>query len=265
MTNTETTKNTLFLIYKHDTLMIKSDTTRITLPINTLFEATFITDYEGFLVKETELEQLYVFDVKEDFKTPKGYEFVSLRESRIHHLENNYAYAIEALHFLNWSRKNQYCGVCGTKYKPVNKNRSKKCPHCSHLLFPQTSMAVITGILKDGKILLAHNANFPEGLYSLIAGFVELGESLESAVQREIMEEVGLKVKNIRYFGSQPWPFPNSMMIGFLADYDSGDINTDNVEILEAHWYTPDEFPDIPHEYSIARKIINYYQAQLQG
>lgn len=252
-----------YLIFNKDTVLVKTVDQQMVLPNNRDINPDELKENNIFTLKETNNTITYLIEANDTFNIPNEFEFLGLRSYRDHHYEYNFKLAVEGLHLLNWSRSTMYCGTCGHKHNPMSKDRSKKCPNCHTLIFPQTSMAVITGILKDGKILLAHNANFPEGLYSLIAGFVELGESLENAVKREIMEEVGLKVKNIRYFGSQPWPFPNSMMIGFLADYDSEDINTDDVEILDANWYSPENFPEIPHEYSIARKIINYYKVEL--
>ena len=115
--------------------------------------------------------------------------------------------------------------------------------------------------MKDDKILLAHNRNFTSGVFSLIAGFVESGESLEQAVAREIMEEVSIKVKNIRYYSSQPWPFPNSLMLGFVAEYDSGEVKPDGVELETAGWYSADDLPKLPDHGSIARKIIDDFIA----
>lgn len=229
----------------------------------------FILPEKGSIVmdgyKPFRLETKYqtyheLYDVEESFEAPEGYVFKTLRDCRDYYSTVSYKAALQGMNLLNWSRINQYCGVCGNKYSGINADKSKKCDQCGHLQFPQTSLAVITAIIKDDQILLAHNAKFPEGLYSLIAGFVEIGETLEAAVEREIMEEVGLKVKNIQYFGSQPWPFPNSMMIGFVAEYESGDINTDDIEIVDANWYTEETFPKIPDHYSIARQIIEYYK-----
>ena len=114
--------------------------------------------------------------------------------------------------------------------------------------------------MKEDKILLAHNRNFTSGVYSLIAGFVESGETLEQAVAREILEETGIRVKNIRYYSSQPWPFPNSLMLGFIAEYDSGELNPDGLELESAGWYTVDDLPLLPEHGSIARKIIEDFK-----
>ena len=256
-------KDTEYLIYNKDKVLITISNNKMELPSDDHVNMDKLISFDSFLLKKENSTNVYLIDVDESYAPPDTFAFVSLKEYRTHHLEAKFKLAVEGLHLLNWSRSTKFCGLCGCPNNSMNIDRSKNCTNCNSLIYPQTSMAVITGILKDGKILLAHNANFPQGMYSLIAGFVELGETLENAVRREIMEEVGLKVKNIRYFGSQPWPFPSSMMIGFLADYDSEDIKTDDVEILDANWYSPDEFPDIPQEYSIARKIINYYKEEL--
>lgn len=251
------------LIFKNDALMIQDKQTTLNLPNTKQFKESLLTKYASFLIHQTSTEAYHIIEVEEDFAPINGYIFQTLRDSREHFREKTYGIAASAFQLLNWSRKHQFCGVCGAKFKPINADKSKKCPECGNLLFPHTSVAIITAIIKDGKILLAHNANFPEGLYSLIAGFVELGETLEEAVHREIAEEVGLKVKNVRYFDSQPWPFPNSTMIGFIAEYASGDIKVDGIEIVDADWFTTETFPEIPFDYSIARQIINYCQKEL--
>lgn len=257
-------KDIINLIYKEDTILIQENTQGLVFPEDSNFSPTYALLDSRFPLVETEDKIVYSYDADEDFVVMEGFSFQQMRGLREHYKEENYLLATRGLHLLNWHRNHQYCGVCGTKFTTTNSDRSRTCLQCNNQLFPQTSLAVITGIIKDGQLLLAHNANFPKGLNSLIAGFVELGETLEEAVEREIFEEVGLKVKNIKYFGSQPWPFPNSMMVGFIADYESGVINTDDIEIESADWYTPDEFPEIPHYYSIARKIIEEYKKRVE-
>lgn len=165
----------------------------------------------------------------------------------------------KASQIVHWDATHKFCGRCGHTTNELENQNAKVCPNCGFISYPVISPAVITAILKDDKILLAHNANFTENMYSLIAGFVEPGETLEEAAQREIMEEVGIKVKNVKYFGSQPWPFPNSLMLGFTAEYESGDVQVDGVEILKADWFTKDNMPEIPQKVSIARRIIDWY------
>ena len=162
----------------------------------------------------------------------------------------------------NWIKYTTYCGACGKKTQFHKTEKAKICTNCHKIYFPKISPAVITLIEKKGKpnkILLAYNRNFKTKVFALIAGFVDPGESLEGAVKREIMEEVNIKVKNIRYFDSQPWPFPDSLMIGFLAEYDSGIIQPDGIEICEADWFDITNLPEIPQKGSISRKLIDSY------
>ncbi len=165
-----------------------------------------------------------------------------------------------ANHILHWNSRNRYCGFCGTRMQNKRDERAKVCPSCSNTVYPRISPAVITAVFREDKILLAHNCNFRPGMYSLIAGFVEPGETLEQCVAREIREEVGIRVRNIRYYDSQPWSFPDSLMLAFTADYDGGEIVTDNVEITEANWYQADSLPEIPSIDSIAGRLIRWYR-----
>ncbi len=164
---------------------------------------------------------------------------------------------LKATHLHNWISKNNNCSNCGSKIEV--KDLKAYCSKCNYMKYPKISPAVIVGIFKDEEILLARNKNFPEKLFSLIAGFVDVGETLEECVKREIKEEVGIEVTNIKYYSSQPWPFPDSIMIAFTADYLSGEIKVDNVEIEEAHWFSFDELPLYPTRRSIAGKLINTY------
>lgn len=173
--------------------------------------------------------------------------------------EDLFFLAGKAAQIAAWDQTHQYCGRCGAKTDTMENERAKVCPKCGFTSYPRLSPAVITAIIKDGKILLAHNNGFRGNMYSLIAGFVEPGETLEECVKREVMEEVGIKVKNIKYFASQSWPFPNSLMVGFTAEYESGEISVDGVEIGDARWFDPNDLPNLPSKVSIARKIIDWY------
>lgn len=194
-----------------------------------------------------------------DEAVPAGYSYRALRTLYGSVEEDLFHLAGRACQIAAWDREHQYCGCCGKPTALSDNDRAKVCPACGTVSYPRISPAVITAILKGEQILLAHARHFQGNMYSIIAGFVEPGETLEDCVRREIMEEVGIKVRNIRYFGSQQWPFPNSLMIGFVADYDSGEIQVDGEEIVDAGWYGPDNLPVIPSEISIARKIIDWY------
>jgi NAD+ diphosphatase len=167
--------------------------------------------------------------------------------------------AMKAVHTLEWDRTSRYCGYCGMETIRTRGMVAKECPCCELLIFPRISPAVIVLVERGNKVLLARVKRFTSELYSILAGFVELGETLEEAVRREIGEEVGIRVKNIRYFGSQPWPFPDSLMIGFTAEYESGEIRIDETEIADAGWFDPEKLPTIPGKISIARELIDWF------
>lgn len=162
-----------------------------------------------------------------------------------------------AVQIVEWARTHRFCGRCGTATVHNDIDRAMKCPSCGLLAFPRLSPAIITLVRKGEQALLARGVNFRAPMYSALAGFVEPGESLEQCVAREVKEEVGIDVTNIRYVSSQPWPFPNSLMLGFEADWAGGEIVCDPVEILDANWYARDDIPPIPPGISIARKLID--------
>lgn len=174
--------------------------------------------------------------------------------------EDIFLLAGKAIQIVKWEETHKYCGRCGTPTDTIKGQYAKVCPKCGFISYPRISPAVITAVIKDGQILMAHNKSFPGNRHSVIAGFVEPGETLEECVQREISEEVGIKVKNIKYFASQPWPFPNSLMVGFVAEYESGEIAVDGDEITRASWFKPLDNVELPSKMSIARQIIDWYR-----
>jgi NAD+ diphosphatase len=157
-------------------------------------------------------------------------------------------------------KTHQYCGQCANKMHAIDWEVAMKCTHCEHRCYPRISPCIIVGIRKGKQILLAlHQRHKKDGnpIFTVLAGFTESGETLETCVAREVYEESGIKVKNIQYVSSQPWAFPHSLMMGFLADHDSGEIKVDKHELAEASWYNVDDLPNIPNEGTIARKLIN--------
>lgn len=171
-----------------------------------------------------------------------------------------------AIQLLEWRLDHRFCGRCGTPTRPSAAHSAMECPSCGLLAFPRIAPAVIVAVEKDGRLLLARSVRFPPGgFFSVLAGFVEPGESLEQTVHREILEEVGIAVADIRYYGSQSWPFPHSLMIGFTAKWVSGEIEVQPSEIIEAGWYAPDALPKIPPRISIARALIDDFVERNDG
>jgi NAD+ diphosphatase len=177
--------------------------------------------------------------------------------------EDLYKIAVRAVQIAYWDRTHRFCGKCGEQTTDREDIRAKECPKCGFIMFPRISPAVIVLVEHDeGMVLLARAKRFQGNLYSVLAGFVEPGETLEEAVQREIKEEVGIDVKGMRYFGSQPWPFPDSLMIAFIASYAGGEIKVDGEEIADARWFKAGDLPEIPGNISIARKLIDRFTTE---
>jgi NAD+ diphosphatase len=168
-----------------------------------------------------------------------------------------------AVQIVDWDRTHQFCGRCGSPTESVPNERAKRCTVCGLSNYPRLSPAIIIAVTREiegeKRVLLARNHRFPAGRYSVLAGFVEPGESLEECAAREVMEEVSIKIDNIRYFGSQPWPFPNSLMLGFTAEYASGDFRLEEAEIAEAGWFGINNLPNLPQKPSIARRLIDAF------
>lgn len=194
--------------------------------------------------------------VPADVQPPPGMAFQGLRRLFGALGEEVWKLAGRAVQIVEWDRNHRFCGRCGAGTERKEGELARVCPVCGLQQFPRISPAVIVRIERGDEILLARSPHFAPGVYSTLAGFVEPGESLEETVVREVREEVGVEVANVRYFGSQPWPFPNSLMIGFVADYASGELRLQEGEIEDAGWFTADALPGLPSQYSIARRLI---------
>lgn len=153
-------------------------------------------------------------------------------------------------------RSHKWCGYCGHAMHRSKTEWACLCGHCRQRYYPQIAPCIIVAIRRDEEILLAQHTRHRNGIYTVLAGFVEVGETLEQTVAREVMEESGIKVKNLRYVSSQPWPFPQSLMMAFMADYDSGEIQIDPKELLDANWYRFDALPQLPPAGTVARRLI---------
>ena len=224
--------------------------------------------YLGYLETEP-VTQCYTAALPDKLDPPPGMALLGLRQLFGLLDDTCFWLAGRAFQIIDWDRTSQFCGQCGAPNTQLGHERAKKCLHCGHIKYPRISPAIIVRVERhdpDGaKILLANGRRFRSSkVYSVLAGFVEPGETLEECVQREICEEVGITVKNIRYFGSQPWPFPDSLMIAFTAEYASGEITLEEAEIADANWFKPDELPNIPPPISIARRLIDNFVTQAE-
>jgi NAD+ diphosphatase len=208
----------------------------------------------------------YAVEVAGGTNPPAGMTFEGLRQVYGRLDEDLFWIAARAVQIIDWDRTHRFCGRCGVPLGTKAAERAKECPQCGLLHFPRLAPAIIVLVERGNELLLARSRHFMPGMYSVLAGFVEPGESLEEAVVREVKEEVGIEVTDIKYFGSQPWPFPHSLMIGFTATYVGGEISLDDSEIEDASWFTVDNIPRIPGKISIARKLIDrFIEKQGQG
>jgi NAD+ diphosphatase len=195
-------------------------------------------------------------------EAPDGLRFAGLRPLHPVLGEGLWVAAGRAVQLVAWSETHRFCGRCGEPTHPVPNERAMGCPKCGLHCYPRLSPAVIMIVHRGDEMLLAQGARFGMPMYSALAGFVEPGESLEAAVKREVREEVGLVVDDVTYFSSQPWPFPNSLMVGFYAAHVAGDIVIDPVEIVDAQWFRAEALPNVPSGgLSIAGQLIDGFRA----
>ena len=254
--------NKKLIIFKNNKIIFDADTS------NFIFDYAYLSidiDSSFYVgIGEDDNTLYYAVDVSNSNFSLSDQGYASLIEIDIRSIlvkssAEEIALVGRAQHLLDWYKNSQYCGACGAKNLYSDKEGAFYCSCSKHMLYPKISPCVIGIILNGDDILLARNKLFPDGMFSAIAGFVEASETLEQTFEREIYEEVGLKVKNIKYFGSQPWPFPNQLMIAFTCEYESGEINVDGEEIVEASWFNSSNMPNIPPTSSISGQLINSY------
>lgn len=199
------------------------------------------------------------------FSVPEAFEFVGLRGLWARLDETLFGIAGRANQLAHFASTHRFCGRCGAPTTREVADRSIRCPACALVNYPRISPAIITLVRRGDEALLANSGRFPVAFFSTLAGFSEVGESLEETLVREVHEEVGVRVANVRYFGSQPWPFPHSLMIGFTADWVSGEVVPDGKEIKEARFFRADALPRIPPRASIARRLIDAWVKDVTG
>lgn len=205
----------------------------------------------------------YAAELPDRHALPQGWATLGLRDLFSMVDGTTAALSGRALQIIDWERNHQFCSRCGTPMQARSDERARACPSCRFTSYPPVSPAVMVLITRGRELLLARKAEWAPGRYSAIAGFVEPGEMLEDTVARETREEVGVEVGELRYFGSQPWPFPHSLMVAFTAEYAGGDVKPDGVEIEEAQWFDAEALPNLPPSVSISRRLITTVAAEL--
>jgi len=251
-----------WFVFRHNKLLVQTSQRKNQIPwLVTLADIGLVPSRTQFL-GTLDNHPCYSAELPPDAEIPADMLLRGLRELHGTLDEDLFALSGRAVQIVDWDRTHQFCGCCATPMEQIPTERAKRCPNCGLVNYPRLSPAVIVLITRGEDVLLARAPHFPEGMYGLVAGFVEPGESLEAAIAREVQEEVGVTIKHLRYFGSQPWPFPNSLMIGFTAEYEAGEIVIETQELEAAAWFHKRNLPTIPPKISIARKLIDWFVAQ---
>ncbi len=203
--------------------------------------------------------------VADDARAPAGHRFAGLRVLYDKVTPVEFAVAGTASQIVTWERGHRFCSKCGREVAQKPTERAKRCDACGIDYFPRVQPAIIVLIHDGSRVLMARSPGFPEKWYALIAGFVEPGETFEECVAREVLEETGVRIDDIRYFGSQPWPFPHQVMVGFWARWTGGDIVIDRTELEDARWFDVTSMPQLPPAISIARRMIDAWVREKKG
>ncbi|HXW68566.1 MAG TPA: NAD(+) diphosphatase [Dissulfurispiraceae bacterium] len=257
---TGNTDEALWFIFRGDKLLVRTPETGAGVPhsqdITGIHQNIIRSRYLGTLNKL----DCYAAEIYDNAAAPHGMSFQELRPLLGLLDEDFFSAAGRAFQIIHWERTHQFCGRCGGRTRLKADERALECTHCGLEIYPEISPAIIVAVIRGVEILLARSHRFRNQFYSVLAGFVEYGETFEETVRREVREEVGIELKNIRYFGSQPWPFPNSLMVGFMADYASGEIRPDQSEIVDAGWFASSNLPVLPRTGTIARRLIDFFK-----
>ena len=253
----EKTEAAWWFAFQENKLLIQPEPQKVTIPYLADFAELELPILRQHYLGCLGSRHCYTVELAEGIFPPKGMTFEGLRQVYGRLDEGLFSVACRALQIIEWDRTHEFCGRCGARTRTHSIERAKECPQCGLLHFPHLAPATIVLVSRGREMLLARARRFQSVMYSTLAGFVEAGETLEEAVVREVQEETGITVREISYFGSQPWPFPHSLMIGFTASYAEGEIALNDEENIDARWFTTDNLPPLPDKISIARRLID--------
>jgi NAD+ diphosphatase len=250
-----------WFVFAGGDLLVRPTTNGVELPVAAIWPFAKLRTIRRLYLGSLRGHPCHAAEVEPTAPPPPGMEFVSLRALWTQLSEALLGVAGHALQLIEWDRTHQFCGRCGAPTQRRAEERARHCAACGLTAYPRLSPVVMVRVVRDGQILLARAPRFAPGVYSVLAGFVEAGETLEQALHREIAEEVNIRVRDLRYFASQSWPFPHSLMIAFTAEYAGGEIRVDGREILDARWFSPDTLPGLPSPMSMAWRLIQDFVA----
>lgn len=246
--------------FSDQNILLKEDSAGVSFPLLTMPAPREFNLSEAYWIGFLDDFPCCIISTHAGENTPSGFRWVLLKDYYLNAESSLADVAGYAKLIFDWRNNFRFCGRCGQPTMILPHEQARQCERCGLINYPRISPAVITAVVRDDQILLARGRNFSDkAMFSVLAGFVESGESLEDTVKREIREEVGIEVRNIQYFKSHPWPFPDSLMIGFTAEYASGEIKIDENEIAEAGWYKADALPNVPNRRSISSELIRWF------
>jgi NAD+ diphosphatase len=248
-----------WLVFRGSHLLVRLDEHQAYLPQSPAIEPLVGRPLRQIYLGTLDGVHCFAAEVSREREAPAGWSFEGLRRLLALLPEPLFWLAGRAVQIVDWDRNHVFCGRCGRPTQLVTFERAKRCPDCDLVSYPAIAPAIIVSVERGDKLLLARSHRHPAGRFSVLAGFVEPGETLEETVAREVKEEVGLDVTAICYFGSQPWPFPNSLMVAFTCQYAGGEIILKDDEMAEAGWYLVDNLPRIPPPPTISRRLIDWF------
>ncbi|HRD67670.1 MAG TPA: NAD(+) diphosphatase [Candidatus Competibacter sp.] len=251
----------LWFVFAGGDLLVRSAADGVELPVASIWPFAKLPTMRRLYLGSLYGRPCHAAEVEPTIPPPPGMRFEGLRALWTRLDEALLGVASHALQLIEWDRTHQFCGRCGTPTQRRAEERARHCSACGLTAYPRLSPVIMVRVVRDGQILLARAPRFAPGVYSLLAGFVEAGETLEQAIHREVAEEVNIKVGNLRYFASQSWPFPHSLMIAFTAEYVGGELRVDGRELVDAGWFAPDALPGLPSAMSMAWRLIQDFAA----
>lgn len=255
----------LWFVFQGSQVLVRREQTQAHLPLATHLGEMGLEPLRHQYLGVYGEQHCFSCEIAAEVPAPVGMTWAGLRSLFGAMDDALFALVGRAIQVMDWDRSHQYCGRCGTPTLVKPGERARQCPGCGQTHYPRIAPAVMALVRRGDELLLARSPHFPPGMHSALAGFVEPGESLEQCLHREVKEEVGVDVANLRYFSSQPWPFPHSLMIAFHCDYVAGEITPEPGEIEAAAWFDLDHLPVLPNRISVARRLIDAAIAQIRA